>query len=320
MEIPQEPGGLYRHWEKHVQRAAKINAVARKLAEGPERGDQTELVDQRLLKRITEFACERMLVWERRQKSLPAPWTIDPVIQNYRFCNIYRELDKQTIEFHRLLAGLRGDFDLWLLNMFFCRMICRPETVRRAGLISYDEKNNRRVYENLLAVERPRFGNAYVFPVSTILRGEFPTREKFLCFYLPRVMKRVAATVGGFREMNVYDALEKVLPLFGVRLYFLWTEVLIDTAYQYPDLLDLFGRFPIGPGSRPTMKKLNDRLDPEDVCLLLVKQQLKNFPYLTFKGRAVGLSAENWEGIGCEFRKYSNLAAGVGRKRKFSSV
>lgn len=54
---------------------------------------------------------------------------------------------------------------------------------------------------------------------------------------------------------------------------------------------------------------------PEQVALQLSKTKLKKFPYLTYKGSNVFLSAENWEGIGCEFRKYTNLINGNGRKR-----
>jgi hypothetical protein len=307
MEIKQDLRSLYRHWEKHAGYRSDLP------------GKRMTGLDRELLVRMGEFARERMLVWEKRQQGLVQPWTEDPVIAKFRFCNIYRELDKQTIELHRMLAGQREDFALWLLNMFFGRMVCRPETLRQSGLLSFDESSNQEVYRKLMAVPRPRYGTAYVFPVSTIMRGDYPTREKFLCFYLPKIMREMAGLIGGFRETGVSSALEKVLPLFGVRLHFLWTEVLIDTAYQYPELINLFERFPIGPGSIPTMKRLNADADPEEVCLALVQEKPEGFPYLELAGRPVWLSAENWEGIGCEFRKYTNLSQGNGRKRKYSS-
>jgi hypothetical protein len=36
-----------------------------------------------------------------------------------------------------------------------------------------------------------------------------------------------------------------------------------------------------------------------------------------YNGKELPLSSENWEGIGCEFRKYTNLLIGKGRKRYF---
>ncbi len=97
---------------------------------------------------------------------------------------------------------------------------------------------------------------------------------------------------------------------------FLWTEVLIDAAYQYPEKIDLFARFPIGPGSAPTMKRINAKIDPS-----LLVPELAKMPFDTgifYKNLPLRLSAENWEGIGCEFRKYTHLKLGKGRRRLYS--
>lgn len=42
-------------------------------------------------------ARERHAVYLRRKAGLPKPWTSDPVIQQYRITNIFRELDKTTV-------------------------------------------------------------------------------------------------------------------------------------------------------------------------------------------------------------------------------
>jgi hypothetical protein len=94
----------------------------------------------------------------------------------------------------------------------------------------------------------------------------------------------------------------------------------------------LFGKFPIGPGSKPSMLRFAEKIvdnaqakrgklaDGPEICLALMREKLVKFPYLTLNGKPIWLSAENWEGIGCEFRKYTNLRAGGGRKRKFISA
>jgi hypothetical protein len=304
MEVPIQLKQLYRHWEKHTLPVKTPTAVS---------------VDHHLLAQIEQFIAERMQVWEKRQQHQPAPWTKDPLLQSYRFCNIYRELDRQTIEYHQLLNPLRDNFPLWLLNMFFARMVCRPETLLQTGLLSFDPQQNQQVYQKLLALPRPRYGTAYIFPISTIMSSPFPTREQFICSFLPQIMPKIAGIIENFRLLDVYGALDLITPVYGFNHRFLWTEILIDTAYQFPHLINLFGRFPFGPGSLPTLKKLNSQATPEDVCLALLNFQPKQFPYLQFNGQPVLLSAENWEGIGCEFRKYSHLQAGHGRKRIFSS-
>lgn len=40
---------------------------------------------------------ERHFIYEARKEGLPKPWTKDPILRAWRFCNVYRELDKVTI-------------------------------------------------------------------------------------------------------------------------------------------------------------------------------------------------------------------------------
>lgn len=43
-----------------------------------------------------EYAKARHQIYLDRQAGKPAPWTSDPVLQKYRFCCVFRELDKTT--------------------------------------------------------------------------------------------------------------------------------------------------------------------------------------------------------------------------------
>jgi hypothetical protein len=173
------------------------------------------------------------------------------------------------------------------------------------------------VYKKLTELPRPRFGTPYVFPVSVIQRSPYPTREQFIAYFLPTVMQAMAREIPTRKKQSVYNGVRAILPIFGFNLSFLWTEVLIDTAYQYPEYIDLYGRFPVGPGSLPTMQRIDTSID---TSLLVQKLSLLNIDTgLTYKGKPVRLSAENWEGIGCEFRKYTNLKNGFGRKRLYET-
>jgi hypothetical protein len=303
MELPQELKALYRHWPGHTcaRKAGSSNEV---------------FADPQLFLDISAFVSERMRIWEKKYLGQPAPFTTDPILGEYRFCNILRELDRQTIEFHTLLNPLREDFPLWLLNMFYCRMVARPETVRGVGLLSFNTEENEALYKRLLAHPKPRYGTPYVFPISVIMRSDTPTRELFITQHLPRVMEDIAKEVWRWGKISVVEGVKKVLPIFGFNLQFLWTEVLIDVAYQFPEHIDLFKKFPVGPGALPTFGRIDPNVEPA-----LLAQQLGGMSFssgITYEGRPIILSAENWEGIGCEFRKYTNLSAGHGRRRLFS--
>lgn len=303
MELPQKLKILYRHWDKHVV-AERKNLRASTLCE-----------DKVFFENLSTFIHERMRIWEQKVSGKTPPYTTDPILSRYRFCNIFREFDRQTIEFHTMLNPYRDNFPLWLLNMFYCRMVARPETIRHTGLLSFSKEDNEVLYTRLIDSPRPRFGTPYVFPISTILRGETPTRELFIRDHLPKHMHVIAEEIRTWNKESICAGVEKIIPRFGHNLIFLWTEVLIDIAYQFPEHIDLFDRFPIGPGSKTTLQKINAAKDPS----VLVKD-LANSSFdvgLTYNGSPVRLSAENWEGICCEFRKYTNLKNGHGRRRIF---
>jgi hypothetical protein len=306
MELPESIKTLYRHWDRHAQNPNEIRIKPEKVFADPQ-----QFLD------IQHFIHERISIWKKKINGNPLPYTNDEILSTYRFCNIFREFDRQTIEFHAMLAPLRNDFALWLMNMFYCRMVARTETVQHVGALSFVEDENKKFYVRLMESPRPRYGTPYVFPVSTIQRSDTPTRELFISRHLPMRMKKIAAEIETWNKMSVQEGVEKIVALFGFNHYFLWTEVLIDVAYQFPDRVDLFKRFPIGPGSMPTMLSIDSKKDPS-----LLVQELSSVHVdagLTYNGKPLRLSAENWEGIGCEYRKYTNLKKGVGRRRLFRS-
>lgn len=300
--MPKDVRVLYRHWHKHVSSL-------------PAESLRTVIDDEQLAPALEKFIGERMAIWKKRQSRQEPPYTTDPILREFRFCNILRELDRQTIEYHQQLLPLRDDFALWLLNMFYARMVARPETLRSVGLLSFEPSENADVYHRLLDYPRPRYGTPYVFPVSTIMRSPTPTRELFVTEYLPSVMQGIAREIEGWNNVPVEQGVERILGLFGYNLSFLWTEVLIDVAYQYPERVDLFGRFPIGPGAAPTLSKIDSSQDSVDIAYRLGQLRVPSGVY--FKGQPVVLSSENWEGVACEFRKYTNLSAGRGRRRYY---
>ncbi len=302
MEIPQNLKQLYKHWHHHTYVFDNENTLS---------------LDASIVLQMKSFTIERMRIWEKKSTNATTPYTTDPILSRYRFCNVYRELDAQTIQIHTQLKELEGSLALWLLNALFYRMVCKPSTNKKVGLLTFNEAENKKVFDKLMNLSLPKYGSAYIFPISLVSKVGFHTREEFFCFYLPTVIKQVTEVIESFDKLSVVNALNQILPVFGLNFKFHWTEVLIDLAYQFPDHIDLYKEFPIGPGSIPTMKKLNSEEIPENVCLALVGTKITDFPYLIFNGKKVWLSAENWEGIGCEFRKYSNLKNGNGRKRLY---
>jgi hypothetical protein len=76
---------------------------------------------------------EREAIRLRREQGLPLPWTSDPILQTYRFCNIRREDDAATqwISNH-WREPHQDDPDLWFA-MVIARFVNWPDTLAELG-------------------------------------------------------------------------------------------------------------------------------------------------------------------------------------------
>lgn len=80
-------------------------------------------------KDLLKFMDERVCIYMRRQAYQPSPWTKDPILQRYRFCNVYREWDTVTEWVARSIRKpYAGHPALWFM-LCIARQINWPETL-----------------------------------------------------------------------------------------------------------------------------------------------------------------------------------------------
>jgi hypothetical protein len=73
---------------------------------------------------------ERQAIYDRRAAWQPKPWTADPILQQYRFCNVFRELDKVTVWIRENIREMWPSHPhLWLM-LAIARTINHPPTLR----------------------------------------------------------------------------------------------------------------------------------------------------------------------------------------------
>jgi alpha-glutamyl/putrescinyl thymine pyrophosphorylase clade 1 len=73
------------------------------------------------------FCRERHQIYLRRQAGDPWPWTRDPILQRYKFTNVFRELDRTTVWFREHVRDrMRADPAVLLATVVF-RWFCRQE-------------------------------------------------------------------------------------------------------------------------------------------------------------------------------------------------
>ena len=130
------------------------------------------------LKAAFDFCRERHLVFLRKASGLPKPWTDDFILQQYRFCNIYRELDSVSlwIRDHMIRPFESSNYEhLWFM-LAASRMFNRPSTLGPlidSGILGGKQFNPERA---LVELKKIQAKNGPVFNAAYIING-IPARN-----------------------------------------------------------------------------------------------------------------------------------------------
>ncbi len=82
------------------------------------------------IRRFFRYARARHQIYLDRQAGKPRPWTADPILNAYRFTNVFRELDKTTVWFREHVRDPLRDRPEVLLATVVFRLLNRIETGR----------------------------------------------------------------------------------------------------------------------------------------------------------------------------------------------
>lgn len=113
-------------------------------------------IDQHYMDNYWNFIAERMNIWHKRViLGEPAPWTEDKILQEYKFTNVIRDLDKLSVwERRNILAKLdepTNDLELRkksvLLNIMIFRLWVKIDTYLVHGFIDLENPEWRSNWE-----------------------------------------------------------------------------------------------------------------------------------------------------------------------------
>ena len=120
-------------------------------------------LNKRGIEHLYDFITERHSIYKKREKGLPAPWTDNPVLQNYKFTNVRREHDRTTKHLINTISKNPNlTYEQKIINTIVYRLYCKIETAdvidlsKPLSLDKLDEYNNR-----LSQLKTPLYTNAY---------------------------------------------------------------------------------------------------------------------------------------------------------------
>lgn len=264
------------------------------------------------------LAAERQAIFHKRAVGVPAPWTSDPVLLNYKFCNAYRASDRVSQFLIRRVIYVDQNLspESLLLRIVLFRLFSRIDTwvglEAATGGVSVGNFDFER-YDAILARLRsqgPIYTSAFILSASPSFghtvkhRNHLALVQRMLSTGLSRKVAKAASL------RSVYESLLDY-PLIGP---FMAYQIAVDINYS--ELTDFSENdFTVaGPGALRGIAKVFDDLSglsPSQVIMYMVACQEDAFLRhgLSFRdlfGRS--LHAIDCQNLFCEVDKYSRQA------------
>lgn len=270
------------------------------------------------VKELFDFIHERHNIYTRRfETGDPKPWTQDPILQRYRFCNVYRELDTVTLWIANNWRAMNEDDPYVWFAMTVARLLNLPASMYAIDYpVPWKPTNFKRILANRKAAGERVFSGAYMIHADATETGR---KTDYLADFVLTPLWKARGTFSGIKTLGEFH---RHLMTFRDMGSFMAGQVVADTKFTNllftaPDWWTFVAR---GPGSE---RGLN-RVFNEDPTLHLREElwqadfkiiQAKINPLIKSAGMP-RLSAQDLQNCLCEFDKYSRALNGEGRPKQ----
>jgi hypothetical protein len=259
---------------------------------------------------------ERHAIYQRRQQGSPKPWTHDPILQHYRFCNVYRELDKVTQWItDNWRQPHRDDPNVWFA-MSVARLVNWPETLADVGYpVPWDAKHFRYTLDYRAQWKKKVFTGVYIIPVS----AGYKSKSLYLA---EKVLTPLWENRDHIRQsMTSLAAFHNRLMGFKGLGSFLAGQIVADTKYTalLENASDWWDWACSGPGSRRGLNRIfnhpvNRPWNEEAWFVAMCGLKAAIGPLVLDAGMP-SLHMQDLQNCLCEFSKYEKARLGEGRLR-----
>jgi hypothetical protein len=265
------------------------------------------------------FASERHAIFLRRVDGAPAPWTGDPILREFKFCNVYRASDRvsqfliRNVAYGERASELPAD-DVFLRIVLF-RLFSRETTWDLLETATGGVRRSTFAVDHLGDLLQQARQRGPIYTSAFILAPEpnAASKHRSHLSVVDAMFKRGALPAALARSKSLRDVYEALLtwPMIGP---FLAYQISIDLNYSEHFAFDENDFTVPGPGALRGLRKVfsdfGDRT-PAQLVDLMVESQEREFERLGLRfdglfGRR--LHAIDCQGLFCEVDKYSRAA------------
>jgi hypothetical protein len=272
---------------------------------------------------LWEWIAERHRIHQRKSAGEPPPWTGDGIMRRYRFCNVFRELDKVTVWLREEWREPYAESEHLWIALCLARQVNWPDTLAEIGFPKrgYDARRVQRFLEARIARGEKAYTGAYMisapsgvfagmgkpeYTARIVVGALWDARHEFHALFAGRqpTLEETHAWLRKFRGWGDFMAYEVVTDLRHTR--------------YLRDAPDINSWAVAGPGAIRGLNRLHGRpykagLSQAQACaemralLALSRSSLPDFVPL--------LELRDIEHSLCETDKWLRVAAGQGRLR-----
>lgn len=276
------------------------------------------------LKEFVTFIKERHAIYARRQAGKPKPWTKDPILQAYRFCNVYRELDAVTIWIRENWRDpFKNDPNVWFA-MVVARVVNWPDSLYElSSAISNGSKVDWSPRNFKLEMDSRKTRGEKVWTGAYMIHADAAPGLSKAGYYADRVLTPIWAErkVGTKAFSSSLSEAHTWLMQFRDMGSFMAGQVVADVKYtpMLRGAKDWWTWAAPGPGSLRGMSRvefgdLGTKYTDASWRESLRTLQAKVDP-LIMKADLPRLHAQDLQNCLCEFDKHSRVRLGEGRPR-----
>ncbi|MCA3266171.1 MAG: hypothetical protein ING19_08890 [Azospirillum sp.] len=258
----------------------------------------------------------------RRIAKAPPPWTEDPIIANYRFCNVRREDDAVTVWVRRNIREPFADHpDLWLM-LCIARQVNWPDTL--AELIAegawpkdgFDAGKLEEAIGARIARGEKTWTGAYV-----IAAGSTPGVPKHR-----HIVRNVLAPLWGARDEfrgilasrdKYLQAVHRLLTRHDGWGPFMAYQAVVDMRFTklLDDAVDIRQWAAAGPGTLRGLNRLRGRATDARISQAQALSEIREIDGFVREATGVDMDFSDIPNILCETDKYIRVAKREGEPR-----
>ena len=245
------------------------------------------------------FCKEREAIRIRRESGAPAPWSTDPIFQQGRFLNVFREDDRASRAILGFAKPLQDNLPDLIQALFFARWCNRQ--ISLDALSPELLQDERALTEALHSLPAP-WCNVTAYPVEPVKWKDRVFSRWESATHLFRVIKEDLAHLIQAANGDVMRATRSVNERFEMANDFPIFMAVMDIAWFRPDVIHPSSPVPTGIGAAPFLDRLQNHLDLEshqETCREIIRLQETYWP----EARRA-LQPIDVEYLSCECRKY----------------